>query len=78
MCKPKIPQPPAVVVRDPVKEAADAANQSQARANSEIAAKRVRRRGQSLFTMGAGGASGGGSSGSTLLAMASGAPVTGG
>lgn len=77
MCMPKPPKPPAVIVRDPVKEAADAANTAQASANSEIAAKRVRRKGQSLYTTGARGTAGA-MSAPSLLTMATGVPVTGG
>ena len=58
MCMPKAPKPPAVVVRDPVKEAADAANEAAGKANMSLAAKRRRRRASSLITTGAQGYNG--------------------
>jgi hypothetical protein len=67
MCKPKMPKPPPVVVRDPVKEAADAANEAAGKANQEMAAKRKRRRESSLLTVGAQGSPTGANS---LLTMA--------
>lgn len=67
MCKPKAPKPPPVVVRDPVKEAADAANEAAGKANMELASKRKRRRESSLLTVGAQGSAVGGNS---LLTMA--------
>lgn len=57
MCMSK-PKPPPVVYRDPVADAAQAANDAQASANSETAARRKRLRSSSLFTRGPGGTSG--------------------
>lgn len=57
MCTSK-PKPPPVVVRDPVADAAAAANTSQAKANAEIAARRKKARANSLFTVGARGVTG--------------------
>ena len=51
MCSSK-PKPPPVVVRDPVADAAAAANVSQAKANSEIAMRRKKLKANSLFTVG--------------------------
>lgn len=67
MCKVSQPKPPPVVVRDPVKEAADAANEAAGKANMELATKRKRRRESSLLTV---GAQGSGVSGNSLLQMA--------
>lgn len=50
MCMPKAPKPPKVVERDPIKEAADAANISQGKANAAIALKRAKLKGGSLYT----------------------------
>jgi hypothetical protein len=50
MCMPKAPKPPKVVERDPIKEAADAANVSQGKANAAIALKRAKLKGASLYT----------------------------
>ncbi|MFT3806097.1 hypothetical protein [Arenimonas sp.] len=58
MCKASTPKPPPVVERDPVKEAADAANESQGKANAEIAMRRKKLRMSSLFTVGARGLAG--------------------
>lgn len=57
MCTSK-PKPPPVIVRDPVADAAKAANDAQALANAETAARRRRLRASSLFTTGPRGASG--------------------
>lgn len=54
MCVSK-PKPPPVVVRDPVADAAKAANEAQAKANAETAARRRKQRGSSLFTVGGAG-----------------------
>jgi hypothetical protein len=67
------PKPPQVIERDPVREAADAANEAQGRANAQIAQTRQRRRGNSLFTNGPRGLFGG--SGSAFGAMAQAQPV---
>ncbi|WP_353094955.1 hypothetical protein [Methylibium sp.] len=53
------PRPPQVVERDPVREAAEAANEAQGRANAQIAARRQRMKGNSLFTNGPRGLFGG-------------------
>mgnify|MGYP001809850077 CR=1 FL=1 len=53
------PTPPQVVQRDPVQEAADAANVAQARANAATAQRRQRMKGNSLFTNGPRGLFGG-------------------
>ena len=58
MCTPKKPKTPPVVVRDPVKEAADAANEAAGKANADIAARRRRRRQSSLITTSARGYTG--------------------
>ena len=58
MCSPKPPRTPDVVERDPVGEAILAANEGQRRANESAAARKKRRRGQSLLTMGAAGYTG--------------------
>jgi hypothetical protein len=50
MCMPKAPKMPKVIERDPIKEAADAANVSQGKANAEIALRRKKLRGGSLYT----------------------------
>lgn len=50
MCAPKAPKPPKVVERDPIKEAADAANISQGKANAAIALRRQKLKGASLYT----------------------------
>ncbi len=58
MCKPPKVKTPTVIERDPKAEAAQAVAEGQSRANEELAAKRKRRRGQSLLTMGADGYTG--------------------
>jgi hypothetical protein len=50
MCSVPKPKTPKVIERDPIKEAADAANVSQGKANAEIALRRKKLRGGSLFT----------------------------
>jgi len=57
MCTSK-PKPPKVVVRDPVADAAKAANDAQAAANAETATRRKKLRSNSLFTVGAQGLTG--------------------
>jgi hypothetical protein len=57
MCGSK-PKPPPVIVRDPVADAATAANDAQKTANAETAARRKRLKGSSLFTSGARGTPG--------------------
>lgn len=57
MCSSK-PKPPKVIVRDPVADAAQAANESQAKANAEVALRRKKLRSNSLFTVGARGITG--------------------
>lgn len=69
------PRPPPVVERDPVKEAADAANEAQGRANAQIAQRRQRMRGNSLFTNGPRGLFGNGG-GSAFGAAMSAQPVS--
>lgn len=57
MCGSK-PKPPPVVYRDPVADAAAAANQAQGAANAETAARRKRLKASSLFTQGPRGVAG--------------------
>ena len=56
MCGSK-PKPPQVVQRDPVADAAKAANEAQAKANAETATRRKAMRKNSLFTVGPRGVS---------------------
>lgn len=58
MCSASPPRTPDVVERNPIGEAQQAADQGQWRANQAIAARKKRRRGQSLLTMGAEGYTG--------------------
>lgn len=58
MCSIKPPKPPKVIERDPIKEAADAANISQGKANAQMAQRRKKLRSNSLYTMGGAGSSG--------------------
>jgi hypothetical protein len=51
MCGSK-PKPPPVVVRDPVADAAKAANDAQKVANAQTALRRKKLRSNSLFTVG--------------------------
>lgn len=53
----KTPKTPQVVQRDPIAEQIAAENKATMETNQETAAKRVRRRGSSLLTAGAGGSS---------------------
>jgi hypothetical protein len=57
MCSSK-PKPPKVVVRDPVADAAKAANDAQREANAATATRRKKLRSNSLFTVGARGITG--------------------
>ena len=57
MCSSK-PKPPPVVVRDPVADAAKAANDAQRAANAQTATRRKKLRSNSLFTVGARGITG--------------------
>ncbi len=59
MCMVKTPKPPKVIERDPIKEAADAANVSQGKANAQMAQRRKKLRSNSLYTMGGSGVGGG-------------------
>lgn len=58
MCMVKTPKPPKVIERDPIKEAADAANVSQGKANAQMAQRRKKLRSNSLYTMGGSGTGG--------------------
>lgn len=75
MCMVKTPKPPKVIERDPIKEAADAANVSQGKANAEMAKRRKKLRSNSLYTMGGSGTGGGAYS---AAAMATPAQTLGG
>ncbi len=55
MCSLKQPKPPKVVERDPVAEAAEAANVSQGKANAQLAQRRKKLRANSLYTTGGAG-----------------------
>ena len=75
MCSaPKPPKPPKVIERDPIKEAADAANVSQGKANAAIALRRQKLKGASLYT----GAGMGQSPYAAAYAQAAGKPNLGG
>ena len=73
MCSIKQPKPPKVIERDPIKEAADAANVSQGKANAMLAKKRKKLRSNSMYT--GAGISGGGSSAGYASAYASAVPA---
>ena len=68
------PKPPPVVARDPIAEAAAAANDAAGKANSELAFRRKQRRMNSLFT---GSRAGVTTRGPSLMAQAYAKPTLG-
>jgi hypothetical protein len=66
------PKTPRVVERDPVADAAAAANAAQGKANAETAARRKRNRLNSLFTSGQRGSGMGGGTMASAYATAAG------